>query len=574
MPWRIEFQDADKLSGYFDLPASGAAVIGRGTEAVLRIESGKFISRRHAEVKLEGGKLRVRRLPEAANPVFHAGAPKDEFLLEPGEIFVIGQIRFRFVAETAEAPAPAPDTTPADERVMPTDEVYAVSDRMRLKDLLELPEILRGKERNDFYTHIAGMLRLAAGASWAAVVNRDRQILGRDTARDDAGIKLSHSLMNKALAEQPKPIFHSWRRQGKFQATMAEGVDWAVCAAVEMSGGEPIFFYVAGNGGSAEADAPANLDNTRYVGLVADIIGRSLSVQKLEEWETRLQRFFSGAVVEKILRSRDMKELEPRITECTVMFFDIRGFSKLSERNNETLLEYQGELKQVISSMTEEIFEEEGVVLQYTGDGIMACWNAPMAHADHVDRACRAALNMARRMAETLHKPLEGESGVWRCGIGIHTGEVVAGAIGSEQVFSYGIIGAVVNQASRVEGITKQLDAPVLITREVAAKLSAGAGIAQRLGRFQPAGMKTPVDLYELLPPPRSDKEREALQWRQEILDSGLAAFEKGGFEAAYRLFHQLPVEDAPAQRLLFLAAEYRKKPPRDWQGIVELAQK
>ena len=165
-----------------------------------------------------------------------------------------------------------------------------------------------------------------------------------------------------------------------------------------------------------------------------------------------------------------------------------------------------------MNAMSDRIFRKGGVVLQYMGDGILACWNVPIADDERVDRACRGALSMV--------EALEKIPGDWRCGIGIHTGEVVAGAIGSDRMF-LSVMGSVVNQASRVEGITKVVEVSILATRDVAERVSPEVGVARRIGRFLPAGMETALDLYELTPPP-ADPERLALFAR------GLEAFEGG----------------------------------------------
>jgi len=551
--------------GRFSLVEGSALRVGRGEEAGARIADEPFLSRVHVELSLESGALRVRKLAQAANPVFHDGSQKDEFRLEPGESFTIGTTRLRFIADGPAAlspskPVPAGEPAPASRRLMERDEVYAVSDRMRLKDLLELPEILQSKDRNEFYLHIASMLRMATGAKWAAVISGDSRILGRDAARDDESFGVSATLREQAVLAAPRPVFYSWRQPAAdLAATAHEGIDWAVCAAVELPGGEKLLFYAAGSGGAAEASSPANLDTTRYIGLVADIVGRSLSVRRHEEWETRLRRFFAKRVADQLLAGGDFQALEPKAADSTVLFFDIRGFSKLAEAC-EDILVFQRQLQRVMTAMTDEILKEDGVVLQYMGDGILACWNVPRPEADHVDRACRAALSMRKRLAEIEPS--------MRCGIGLHTGRVVAGTIGSEQIFAYGLIGTVINQASRVEGITKTVGAPILVTRAIAEKLTPGSGAsATLLGLFRPAGMTADLELYELRAGARDADRAAAFSAAAEALRAARWADVAPALSA-------LPADDGPARYLAAYAEKCSSVPPPAWRGVIELGEK
>ncbi len=241
------------------------------------------------------------------------------------------------------------------------------------------------------------------------------------------------------------------------------------------------------------------------------------------------------------------------------MFFDIRGFSKLTEGKAEKILEKTGQLQDVMTAMTEEIFKENGVVLQFLGDGILACWNLPFPDPEHVNRACRAALGMVT----ALEKIAPG----WRCGIGIHTGEVVAGSMGAKQLFSYTVMGPVVNQASRLEGITKIVEVPILVTKEVSEKISKDTAAVRRIGHFRPAGMNTALDLFEIHPLP-ADVERD------KVFATGLRAFETGDWEEAYEILDHLPPRDRPARYIKTLAEMHRRRPPKDWKGIIELSEK
>jgi len=565
----LEARPEGKAPVRLELKAGLKAVVGRAEDVDMKVEGEPFMSRRHVEVRFEGGRVKVRRLPDASNPVIYQGHDSneyqgDEFAMGQGDFFVIGKTRFVLVEEREERAASAEEQAPDKRRTVGEEELYGWggrSDRLRLLDLLQIPEMLRTMKREQFYAHLAGLLRMSTGGAWACIARPDGQVVAKDAGMDaPLSACASKSLIQAAIKDAPKPTWYSWSQPaGDIKATMQEGADWAICAAMSVPGEEPLILYVMGKGGGTGDTGHADMENCRFVGLVADMVGRSLSVSRLETWHNRLQHYFSGQIITKILSSSDPKEIEPRLAESTVLFFDIRGFSKVTEGRNEKILAHLNELKAILTAMTDEIFKENGVVLQYQGDGILACWNVPVAEPNHVDRACRAALNMVSR--------LTGMPGGWRCGVGLHTGEVVAGAIGSEQVFSYSVMGTVVNQASRVEGITKAVETPILVTREVAEKASREVAIPMRVGRFQPAGMTVALDLFDLSPPP-ADAERIA------TFTKGLEAFERGEWESAFELLGPIGLKHRPARYLMSLAENFRRRPPREWRGIIELSEK
>ena len=529
--------------------------VGRADDAEFRVAAEPSLSRKHFVVKLLDGRLRVDRLPGTANPLFLQGEAKDAFTLSPGEQFVVGTTRFAFRVDGVVAEPP-----PESQKTLQAAELYRAPgfDRLRLLDLLELPELLRTKSETEFFLHVATLLRLAAQARWVRIAAEDGRVLGEEAAEELGGRReWSRTLVQKALADAPRPTLFQWAAGGA-QATIQEGTDWAIAAAARVPGEPAIVFYAAGE---ARGQAAAVFEESaRLVGLVADLVGRTLSVRRLESRESRLEQFFSKPVIAKILESAgEPSSLEPRVAESTVMFFDIRGFSKSTEEKAGSLLEHIGDLRRVMTAMTEEIFRENGVVLQYTGDGILACWNVPLPDERHVDRAARAALAMARRFAEVAPQ--------WKCGIGLHAGDVVAGAIGSEQLFAYSVLGAVVNQASRIEGITKFVEAPILVSREVALRVSPAVAAPLRLGRFQPAGMSVALELFELAPPP-GDMDRAF------AIGQGLEALEAGKWEKAYEVLNERPAKDLPARFLKSLAEQHRRRPPKDWKGIIELSEK
>lgn len=539
----------------FEIGENHTAVLGRTDEADWVVPYEKFLSRRHAEVRLKAARLYIKKLSAATNPIFHQGVEKDAFFIDSDDQFVIGKTRFLFAVSKGKNEESSPDLKLS----LSQPEMYqpGMSDRLRILDLLELPEILRLKSSQESFTHVASLIRSVTGASWAQILNAKGKILTVDSAVDSSGFKTSRKLIEESLKIAPQPTLYRWSAGSPegLQMTMQEGADWAVCAAIHIPNEEPILFYASGSGG----DERTLRDNCRLVGLIADMVGRSLSVQRLEGLKERLQHFFSGQVVSKIIESSDNQDLEPRLSEGTVMFFDIRGFSKMTEGKAGKILDRMGELREVMSAMTEEIFRENGVVLQFMGDGILACWNLPFPDAEHINRSCRAALAMVTQLEKTAPQ--------WRCGIGIHTGEVVAGSMGARQLFSYTVMGPVVNQASRLEGITKIVEVPILVTREIADKISPETAAVRRIGCFQPAGMTVALDLFEIHPLPADEKNDKAFA-------AGLKAFEMGAWEDAYEILDHLPPKDRPARYLKTLAEMYRRRPPKDWKGVIELSEK
>lgn len=574
---RLVARSAGQIVGAFDLPESGELVLGTSSKAECRLGTERYLSRRHVVLRSVPPRLHVERLPTASNPVVFKGVAAERFRMIPGDYFVIGSTTFHF-----EGPAiPAGDVLeldPHEQFTLAADELRITrdtSDRLRLLDLMQLPEILRTRSRKEFFVYACGSLRIASGARWVQVLTMEDDephVLCEDVGVDQLTPKpQSRSLVRTALAEAPRPVTYSWRQAGQAEiaATVHEGVDWAVSCAAPIPGEKPILFYLAGSedgrrGQPMSAAALSLRDTARLVGLVADAIGRAVSLQKLEDWQAKLGHFFSGKLVSKILESEDPRHLAPQIREATVMFFDIRGFSMLTEGNLARVLEYQGELKRAMTAMTGCIFDHDGVVIRYMGDGILACWNVPYELSNHAEQACLAALRMVDLIAEV--------SDGWRCGIGLGVGDVVAGSLGSEQVYAYDVLGAVVNQAARVEGITKEVGVPILVTGDVAGRLSADRVLARRVARFLPVGVRTEVDLYTIDATPQDAAARIAIERRNALHAEALAAFEQGDWEKAFDVLHPIVKEDVAARYIYTLAL--RRKPPHDWHGVVEMTSK
>src|SRR6185437_7104287 len=161
--------------------------------------------------------------------------------------------------------------------------------------------------------------------------------------------------------------------------------------------------------------------------------------------------------------------LDGQEREVTVLFSDIRGFSRLAERLGPT--DTCSLVSDVMERLTTRVQEAGGVVVHYAGDGLMALWNAPKDVPDHAARACRAALAMLADLP-ALDADWQKRLGApVRLGIGLNTGLALCGNTGSKHKFHYGALGHAVNVASRVEGATKQFGIPIILTGSTHAQL-------------------------------------------------------------------------------------------------------
>jgi adenylate cyclase len=155
-------------------------------------------------------------------------------------------------------------------------------------------------------------------------------------------------------------------------------------------------------------------------------------------------------------------------------------------------------LNQFFTEMVAAVEAEGGIVKQFTGDGVMALFGAPVSHPDDPERAVRAALGMVGRLAELNIRLRAQHVPQLQIGVGVHTGEVVAGQIGPDERIEYAVVGDPVNVASRIEGLTKEVGATILVSEATAARL----GPNFLLGRttvLPVRGKEKPVRVVEVL---------------------------------------------------------------------------
>jgi class 3 adenylate cyclase len=229
----------------------------------------------------------------------------------------------------------------------------------------------------------------------------------------------------------------------------------------------------------------------------AQLAARGAQEKRLRE---RLSRYFSEAVVQDIVSGTERSTTGGEARVVTVLFTDIRGSTSLLERMRPQ--EAVEMLNDYFSEIIEEVLAEEGTLDKFTGDGIMAFWGAPKHQPDHALRAARASLKIQARLPALRQRWLEqGRSFAQAArelatGIGIHTGEVVVGNIGSTKRMEYTAIGEAVNLAARIQSHAE--GGQVLITPQTLGLLGTQVE-ARELRRVQVKGRTAPVTLHELV---------------------------------------------------------------------------
>jgi adenylate cyclase len=270
-------------------------------------------------------------------------------------------------------------------------------------------------------------------------------------------------------------------------------------------------------------------------------------------------------VIEKILRDPKHLELGGEKRELTIMFTDLAGFSSFSERLGP--VELTALLNDYLSEMTDIIMEEGGTLDKYEGDAIIAFWNAPLEQADHAVRACRAALRCQRRLAELRETYQQRTGASLRMRVGLNTGEVVVGNMGSHKRFNYTILGDAANLASRLEGANKAFGTEMMVSGSTWQQASSHFR-ARKLADLRVVGRKTAVPVYEL-----TGFASDAAPANWEAFAAGLAHFSAGKFAEARQVFEQLP-DDPAAQRYAQRCAQYCDHPPASWDGVWGLTEK
>jgi adenylate cyclase len=250
------------------------------------------------------------------------------------------------------------------------------------------------------------------------------------------------------------------------------------------------------------------------------------------------------------------------IRNLTVSFADIAGFTGLSERLGDRIIPL---LSSYLDTMSREVSGHGGTIDKFIGDAVMAFWGAPTANADHAVDACRAALACQRALRAS---GLTDDSGrPLRVRVGVNSGDMLVGNIGSEFRLNYTVIGDAVNIASRLEGANKEYGTDIIIGEETH-RLAGDRIQVRELDRLTVYGREGGIAIYELLDVAEGGA---ALPAWVALYHRGLAAYRSRDFTAAASFFQEVldaKASDQPAGMMLERCRQYLKSPPgEDWEA-------
>jgi adenylate cyclase len=582
--------------------------VGRATPT-FRVPWDSQISRRHVRLTPKAESVLVEKLEVASNPVFFNGHEETSFELSPGQHFVIGKTSFTLAADRAfvsmEVPDPISQKTYSPEflRQLP----YRDANR-RIDVLNRIPEAISSSgNREDLLIQMVntlmagiasastiGIVRLNPAAATSDVIDPNStgtaiEIIHWDRRGFERGdFQPSESLIRQTV-ESDLTSLHVWNQQKRVESqyTYDYENDWAFVSPIHSDASPGWGIYVAGtNRGSGSGSSGTNRTSAetdlqgdiKFCELVGSTLKNLLLVKQLERQQSSLRAFFSPVVMDAFV-GRDPEEvLTPRKCDMTVMFCDLREFSKVSEAMADNLFELLERVSDSMGIMTHKILDHGGVIGDFHGDSAMGFWGWPLEGAQsglNAANAIKAAIEIKNAFRQVQQNNQNENDINFRIAIGIASGESVAGKIGTQDQVKVTAFGPVVNLASRLEGMTRWLGGNILVDGETADRIGKGFGMddparpdLRRLGSFQPFGFKASFEVFEVF------AKDEIEQSRMLVFHDALHYFQIGDWGHAQATLKAMPDDDSARNFLEGYMSENNNLVPDDWDGVVRMQAK
>jgi len=323
-----------------------------------------------------------------------------------------------------------------------------------------------------------------------------------------------------------------------------------------------------------------------WIILIQDITETRTLIRNIEEAHQKLQYFnenlrrafstyLSEEVVEEIVSDPSRLQLGGINRHMTALFTDIRKFASISEAlNPKQLVDL---LNYYLSTMSDIILEHKGTIDKYQGDAIISFFGAPLELKDHALRACISAI-MMKRIEKKVNKEIR-EKNISPIPIytriGINSGEMIVGNMGTQKKMNYTIISSAVNLAARLEGVNKQYGTWILAS-EATIQETGDILLTRRLDRIRVVGVQEPVRIYEILE--TRENASENLQQLAKSFNEAFTLFEEQKWEQAELIFKKILQQfpnDGPSRLYSNRCIKFIKNPPApEWDGVFNLTEK
>jgi adenylate cyclase len=299
-----------------------------------------------------------------------------------------------------------------------------------------------------------------------------------------------------------------------------------------------------------------------------NVVLQHLAEARQKRWlRSAFNRYVSPAVVESIVNDPSSLELGGQEVHATIFFSDLANFTSFSERlAPKDLIAL---LNEYFTPMTNIILEHRGALDKFIGDAVMAFWGVPLRLENHAQYACEAALKMKETIACLREGWLQRQLPLLDARMGIHSGHVVAGNVGSMERFNYTVLGDTVNLASRLESANKFYGTTILISEDTF-KLAGPLFFARELDSIRMKGRQAPVKVYEL----RGKRGEEDVTFLDSFAE-GLEEYKKRLWDRAELHFGSIASIDPPSRTYLERCQHYKTHPPpENWDGVFTQASK
>ncbi|MFL6792206.1 MAG: adenylate/guanylate cyclase domain-containing protein [Bradyrhizobium sp.] len=300
----------------------------------------------------------------------------------------------------------------------------------------------------------------------------------------------------------------------------------------------------------------------RHPSRLSEIENLSSAIGDMAQGLAAFRKYIPADLVKRLVSEGNGAQLGGAVRPMSVMFIDLAGFTGMSERLGDRIIPL---LSRYFDSVSAQIQDHGGTIDKFIGDAVMAFWGAPAANPDHAVDCCRAALACQRAMEQAALVDDRGQAVKVR--IGINSGNMLVGNIGSEVRLNYTVIGDAVNIASRLEGTNKLYGSTIIIGPET--RRLAGDGIVVReLDRLAVYGRAGGLQIYELLG--TAGELSGSLDWVKSY-EAGLVAWRAGDFTAAIGAFEkaiELRPQDTASLIMIERCQAQRENPTaEDWDG-------